>query len=150
MKEALFDRVAKFYDHETHSFRQDMPFYDDIPFYVGYAQECTGEVLELACGTGRILIPIARQGVTVTGLDASAEMLKIAEEKKQALPQDAAARIRLVHGDMKAFDLEQTYGLIIIAFRSFQCLLTKQEQSACLTCIRQHLENGGLLLLDLF
>lgn len=150
MKEALFDRVARFYDHETQAFRQDIPFYNDVPFYVEYARECGGEVLELACGTGRVLIPIAQQDINITGLDASPNMLAIAEQKKNALPADTAGRIRLVQGDIKTFDLRKTYSLIIIAFRSFQCLLTKEDQRACLTRIYQHLDAGGLLLLDLF
>ncbi len=150
MKEALFDRVARFYDHETQAFGRDIPFYNDIPFYIEYARECAGEVLELACGTGRVLIPIAEHGIPITGLDASAEMLAIAKKKKNSLPDDATGRIDLVHGDMKTFDLKKTYGLIIVAFRSFQCLLTKADQRECLTCINQHLDPGGVLLLDLF
>ena len=150
MDEALFDRVARFYDHETQAFRQDIPFYNDVPFYVDYAGECGGDVLELACGTGRILIPIAEKGVRITGLDASAQMLAIAEQKKNALPAETSGRISLVQGDMKTFDLKKKYALIIVAFRSFQCLLTKDDQKACLTCIHQHLDTGGALLLDLF
>ena len=69
MAEAVFDRVARFYDHEQKEFT------NDIPFYLEYAKECRGEVLELACGTGRILVPIAKQGVKITGLDSSEEML---------------------------------------------------------------------------
>ena len=150
MKEALFDRVARFYDYETQALRRDMPFYNDVPLYVEYAKECGGEVLELACGTGRVLIPIAEQGIPITGLDASTEMLAIAEKKKKALSDDIAGKIHLVPGDMKTFDLEKTYALIIVPFRSFQCLLTKTDQRACLMHIHKHLDPSGVLLLDLF
>jgi ubiquinone/menaquinone biosynthesis C-methylase UbiE len=144
MKEAVFDRVARFYDYETVEFK------DDVPFYCEYARECGGEVLELACGTGRVLIPIAEQGTPITGLDASARMLAIAEKKKSALPKERGTHVKLVHGNMKMFDLKQTFSLIIVAFRSFQCLLNKEDQNACLTSIHRHLDQGGLLLLDLF
>ncbi|UCC12257.1 MAG: class I SAM-dependent methyltransferase [candidate division WOR-3 bacterium] len=150
MKEALFDRVARFYDYETQAFTRDIPLYNDVPFYVEYAGECKGEVLELACGTGRVLIPIAAHGIPITGLDASAEMLLIAEKKKKTSPDEIARQITLVQGDMKKFDLKRTYRLIIVAFRSFQCLLTKADQRACLTCINKHLDQDGVLLLDLF
>lgn len=144
MKEALFDRVARFYDYETVAFK------DDVPFYSEYARECGGEVLELACGTGRVLIPIAQQGIAITGLDASAQMLAIAEKKRSTLPKGRGKHVRLLQGDMRSFDLKRTFSLIIITFRSFQCLLNKDDQGACLMNILQHLNEDGLLLLDLF
>ncbi len=143
MGSALFDRIASFYDYEQKEFTRD------IPFYVEYAKECGGEVLELACGTGRVLIPIAKQGITVTGLDASKQMLDIA--RKKIINDDVAKKnATLVQGDMKSFDLAKKFGLIYIAFRSFQCLLTKKAQVSCLECVHDHLPDNGSFILDLF
>ena len=143
MSEALFDRIARLYDYEQKEFTKD------IPFYVEYAKKCGGEVLELGCGTGRVLIPIAREGIKVTGLDASEEMLKIAR-RKAAEDESMTGNITLTHGDMKEFDLGKKYSLIYIAFRSFQCLLNKEEQISCLRCVHDHLQDNGRFIMDLF
>ncbi len=144
MAEALFDRVARFYDYETVS------FVNDIDFYLEHAKKCRGEVLELACGTGRVLIPIAKQGIKITGLDASKEMLKIARQKIVCLGKNVSKHVTLVHDDMRNFSFPQKFSLIFVAFRSFQILLTKKEQIECLMRVRHHLTNNGTFILDLF
>jgi ubiquinone/menaquinone biosynthesis C-methylase UbiE len=139
--EAVFDRIARFYDHEQKEFTKD------IPFYLEYAKKYGGEVLELACGTGRILVPLARQGIKVTGLDASDEMLNICRKKIDgALKQT----VTLVRGDMISFELPKRSSMVFVAFRSFQCLLTKEDQISCLQCVWKHLSGGGILIIDLF
>ncbi len=140
---ALFDRIARLYDYEVKD------FVHDIPFYVKYAKECGGEVLELGCGTGRVLIPIAEEGIEITGLDASERMLVIARKKVKSVSK-LRENVTLVHGDMKSFKLNKEFSLIYVAFRSFQCLLTKKDQIACLWCIQGHLADGGCLIIDLF
>lgn len=141
--EALFDRVARFYDFEQKEFTKD------IPFYLEYAKECGGEVLELACGTGRLLIPLAKQGVIVTGLDESEEMLNIARAKISA-EEILKKNITLVKGDMRHFDIKKKFSLIFIAFRSFQSLLTRKDHLACLEAVRKHLSDNSRFILDLF
>ena len=144
MGEEVFDRIARFYDYEQEDFVKD------IPFYVEYAKKCGGNVLELACGTGRVLIPIAHEGIQVTGMDISEEMLNIARGKTVKLDKSIGENIEIVQGDMKQFYLKKKFSMIYIAFRSFQCLLTKQDQGACLECVNRHLEDNGLFILDLF
>jgi SAM-dependent methyltransferase len=141
--EALFDRVARFYDYEQKEFTKD------IPFYMEYAKECGGEVLELGCGTGRVLIPIAKDGIKVTGLDASEEMLNIARKKVSA-DESIRNNVVLLRGDMKDFSIGNKFALVYVAFRSFQCLLTKRDQTACLRCIHSHLLDDGCCIVDLF
>jgi SAM-dependent methyltransferase len=116
----------------------------DIRFYVAMARRARGPVLELACGTGRVTIPIARAGIDVTGLDFSGTMLGIARKKAAGL------RVKFVRGDMKRFNLRRKFALIFIAFRSFQNLQTPAEQRACLRCARRHLAPGGRLVINLF
>lgn len=87
MGEASFDRIARFYDYENKGYVKD------IPFYLEYAKNCGGEVLELGCGTGRILIPMAKAGITITGLDISGEMLKIARDKVMHLDRESETKI---------------------------------------------------------
>ena len=143
MDEAVFDKVARFYDYEQKEFIRD------IAFYLEYAKKSGGEVLELACGTGRILIPLASEGVRITGLDESEEMLNVARKKINADPS-IKKNITLVKGDMRVFDLNTNFSIVFIAFRSFQSLLTKQDQSACLQSAHKHLSDNGVLIVDLF
>jgi SAM-dependent methyltransferase len=117
----------------------------DVEFYRGLARETGGPVLELGCGTGRVLLPIARDGVLCTGLDPSPAML--AEFRRK----DPPANLRLVEGRMEDFDLApDRFALIFSAFRAFQHLLTGEDQLACLAAVRRHLTPGGLFAFDVF
>jgi len=122
----------------------------DIAFYVQQAQKAEPPVLELACGTGRVLIPTAQAGVPIWGLDLTPAMLARAERKIAALPAGVQARITIGQGDMRYFNLPQRFGLVTIPFRSFLHLMTVQEQLAALVNIRRHLRPGGRLALNFF
>lgn len=143
MAEAVFDPVARLYDHE----QQD--YVKDIPFYVECARECGGEVLEIACGTGRVLMPIAAQGIRITGLDISAGMLNVCRSKVDADPR-VRPNVTLVQADMAHFDLGRKFAMIYVAFRSFQCLLTQEDRVRCLGRVHKHLATNGKFVLDLF
>ncbi|NGQ97364.1 class I SAM-dependent methyltransferase [Brevibacillus sp. SYP-B805] len=120
----------------------------DVEFYREMALQADGEILDLACGTGRITIPLAEAGLTVTGLDLSTDMLRRAEQKAAAA--GVAERITFVQGDMRRFDLGRSFSLIMIPFRSFLHLLHIQEQMKALGCIRRHLAPGGKLVMNVF
>jgi len=122
----------------------------DVDFYVGCAASYGDPVLELGCGTGRILLRLAEAGHCVCGLDLSPYMLGRCREKLSRLPMDVQQRVRLIDGDMAAFELEETFSLIIIPFRPFQHLLAADDQLACLANAKRHLALGGRLVLDLF
>jgi SAM-dependent methyltransferase len=144
-------------DHDEYAVTADLYDYvepyrtrPDIDFYVQAALASGGPVLEAGCGTGRILFPTARAGVTITGLDLSTPMLRVCRARLSEEPQAVQARIRLVQADMRAFDLGQTFRLVTLPFRPFQHLITVADQLACLATIRRHLADGGRLILDLF
>lgn len=122
----------------------------DVEFFVDEALAANGPVLEIGCGTGRVLIPIARAGVSITGIDSSAAMLERCREKLGVEPPNVQQRIELVEADMRDFTLGKTFALATIPFRPFQHLLTVDDQVACLTTIHRHLERDGRLILDLF
>jgi len=136
--------TAEIYDYQTDGTS------GDIAFWIELARRAGGNVLELACGTGRVLIPLARAGVRATGLDVSPNMLAVARRKVSTEPADVAGRVALVEGDMRQFDIGRTFGLVFIAFRSFQALLTRADQRSCLECAARHLDHGGLLALEAF
>jgi len=103
-----------------------------------------GTVLEVACGTGRVAIRLAQEGVKVVGLDQSPEMLEVARQKSAGLQN-----LRWVQGDMRSFQLPETFELVTIPGHSFQNLVTSEGQIACLECIKRHLNPGGMLVVHL-
>lgn len=122
----------------------------DAAFYLEEARRCRGPILELACGTGRILLPLLATGMEAHGLDISASMLNVLRMKTERLRQDEAARVHLHQGSMSDFELGTKFSLIIIGFRSFQALLTPEDQRKCLTSIQRHLAEDGRAILNLF
>lgn len=123
---------------------------DDVDFYRECARQAKGPILELGCGTGRVLLPLALDGAEVVGVDLSPPMLAICKDKLAALPADARQRVHLVHADMARFAFDRRFTLILAPFRGFQHLLTVEEQLACLQCVRDHLAPDGRFVLDLF
>ena len=122
----------------------------DVTFFVEMAQAAGGPVLEIGCGTGRVLIPTARAGFEIVGLDLSPSMLAICRQNLAAEPVEVQARVQLVEGDMRDFDLGRKFALITVPFRPFQHLTAVEDQVACLAAIYRHLSPGGRLVLDLF
>ena len=137
--------AAEFYDYVVPYATRE-----DVQFFVDEARAAKGPVLEVGCGSGRVLIPTARAGVVITGLDLSPAMLELCRTKLRAEPADVQSRVDLHQGDMTAFDLRRKFALVTLPFRPFQHLLTVDAQVACLTCIHRHLEDSGRLILDLF
>ena len=122
----------------------------DLDFYLYYAGAVGDPILELGCGTGRILLPIAEAGHRVCGLDFSAQMLARCRYKLDAKPSEVRERVRLVQGNMVDFDLKEKFRLITIPFRPFQHLLKVEDQMSCLRAAWKHLQPGGKIILDLF
>ena len=121
-----------------------------MAFFVDAATDAGSPVLEVGCGTGRVLIPSALAGISVTGLDASPEMLD--QCRKRLSLEDAAvqSRVELVQADMRTFSLGREFTLATLPFCPFQHLITVEDQLSCLMNIRRHLVDRGRVVLDLF
>ena len=142
MSQLQDDRGEQFYAETYDASVLDWP--NEIDFYQGMAVQAMqvgGGVLELACGTGRVAIRLARSGVSVVGLDLSPYMLEIARRKSVDLDN-----IRWVEGNMRSFHLEECFGLVIITGDAFQHMTTPGEQVSCLECVKRHLLPGGQLV----
>jgi len=122
----------------------------DVAFYDRVAREIGGDILELACGTGRIALSLAEAGLHVTGVDRSEAMLTIARRKRAALPASVQEHLTLVNQDMSVLNLHRRFGFVFVPFRSFQHLLAIDLQRKSLEAIRHHLEPTGRLVLHLF
>jgi SAM-dependent methyltransferase len=118
----------------------------DVPFYVDEAKRAGGPMLELACGTGRVTIPIAQSGVEIVGLDQSASMLAYARSKAA----DAGVNITWVEADCRQFELSRKFALIFMAFNSMQHLHDHESLAALFGNVRKHLAEGGRFIFDVF
>ena len=138
--------IARIYDLEHPACRGA-----ELAFWSRQAQEAGGDVLELAAGSGRVAIALARKGCRVTGLELSEGMLERARSRTAHLLPEVAARLTWVRGDMAAFDLPSgRFGLVFVAFNSFWLLTSRAAQRGCLDRVARHLAPGGRLVLDLF
>ena len=138
--------VARIYDLEQPACRGR-----ELAFWCEAAAATGGDVLELAAGTGRVAIALARKGFRVTGLELSEGMLARARRRTAHLTPEVQARLEWVQGDMADFDLPgRRFGLIFVAFNSFWLLTDPAAQRDCLACAARRLAPGGQLVLDVF
>jgi len=148
----IYRNTAWIYDIEHGGNRAPMP---DVPFYREYAaKQCgesgeKGEILELGCGTGRVALALAKEGFRVTGLDLSSQMLDIFREKLAKQPE-LSARVEIIHGDMTDFSIGRKFALITAPFRVFQLLVTEHGAKNALACIKEHLADDGIFILNVF
>jgi SAM-dependent methyltransferase len=121
----------------------------DIAFWQVMAASASDALLELGCGTGRVLLPLARDGHAITGLDLATPMLARCRVHLQAEPPEVRDRVTLLEADMTSFNLDRRFAQIYCAFGTFHHLRTVEQQLACLERCRQHLLPNGTLILDL-
>ena len=138
--------TAKHYDH-AYAVKPDLV---DLPFYVELATEAGGPVLELACGTGRVLLPTARAGIQIDGVDNSTPMLDILRANLEREPEEVRGRVSVFPGDMRTFRGDRKYRLVTIPFRPMQHMHTLQDQISALRTAAWHLDDGGILVFDVF
>jgi SAM-dependent methyltransferase len=119
--------------------------HDDLPYWMAFVREGHGPFLDLACGTGRVLVPLLEADLDGDGLDASQAMLARCREKVQALGVTTA----LVQAQMHSFRMPRKYARVFCAFNAFAHLLESETQLAALRCVREHLAEGGAFSLDI-
>ena len=134
---------AALYDYEYRRRRADVSFYREIARRRG-----ADRVLELGAGSGRVTVPLARDGRQVVAVDRSPEMLSRLRGRIARLPAAAAARITPVLGDLRDFSVAGRFPLAIAAFNVVEHLYTRGEVTAFLQRIAAHLEPGGALVFD--
>ena len=137
-----FDAFARYYEADYGAIAADLPFYREL------ARRCDGRILEVMCGSGRLLAPLALAGHQVSGVDVSAAMLELA--RKRLLAAGLRNTVELLEADIRERAPSGPFGLAIVAINSFMHLTTTADQLAALERIRAALRPGGLLALDLF
>jgi SAM-dependent methyltransferase len=109
---------------------------------------CGRRVLDLCCGTGSLCLHLARAGYDATGLDLSAGMLQILHERRAAEPAEVGGRLQTIQADACAFHLPGLFDFILLEDDSFVYLHTRDDQLACLSCVREHLAEQGHFFLQ--
>ncbi|MGI6632880.1 MAG: class I SAM-dependent methyltransferase [Bacillota bacterium] len=120
----------------------------DVEAYLGFASECGPRILELGCGTGRILIPLANVGFQVTGVDASSHMLDACRRKLEWGNREVAGRVRLVQADILNLDLDDRFDLVLAPCNLLNHFLTTKEALRMLERARAHLAPNGAFAMD--
>jgi len=138
---------ARHYDSDYEMMRDAS---GDIGFYGDLARESGGPVLEVACGTGRVLLPIAEEGYDVTGVDLAPAMLSLFARKLDEGPAEVRDRVTLVEGSFTKLGCEGPFGFVFSAFRAFQHIETVDEQRRALTAWGAAVRPGGLVAFDVF
>lgn len=136
---------AALYDYEYRRRRADVTFYREL---ARRRLGGPGRILELGAGSGRVTIPLARDGHHVVALDQSSAMLAKLSARVAALPAAAAGRVTVLRGDLRGFRAPGKFPLAIAAFNVLEHLYTRGEIDACLRCVAAHLEPGGVFAFD--
>jgi len=118
----------------------------DIEFYKRLGRKYGSPVLELACGTGRVTIPLAEAGFDIVGLDISEPMLDFARKKAKA----RNLKIEFVNADCRNFNLSRKFKTIIFPFNAIAHLYDRKDIDACFSCVRKHLHEDGIFSIDIF
>ncbi len=136
-----YKRFARYYDLYVGDFKADLPLYKSL---------CTHEhhVLEIGCGTGRVLRALLGEGCRVTGVDISDDMLRVAEAKLHAYL--VQGKLVLKNHDFRCAPLQEQYDRILVTFFTFNYLLTVSEQQQFLLNVRQSLAANGVVIIDFF
>jgi len=138
-----FDLIAEYYDLIHGDLNEDLPMWQVL------TQDAAGPILEIGCGSGRLLVPLAGAGHRLTGLDLSEVALSAARAKLEAT--DLTGQVSLVQADMRDFDLpQQDFGVALVALNTFMHCHSLAEQLATLSAIHKHLAPAGRLIIDLF
>jgi len=120
--------------------------YEAIPFYIKQAEKYGGPILELACGTGRITIPIAKNGIPIVGLDFSVKMLEQAKRNSK----ESNVEIQWIEANMTDFNLNRRFSAIIMPAAAMNWVLEIKDIEKCLNCIKDHLNRDGVFIFSVF
>ena len=137
---------AKYYD-AAYAAKPDLV---DMPFYLNLAKRIGGPVLELGCGTGRVLLPTARASVAIHGVDNSPPMLQVLRTYLEQEERDVRDRVWIYEGDIRSLRLDHKFPLVTIPFRPLQHMYTVEDQVKALQTAAYHLQDNGILALDVF
>jgi len=137
----MYDQIAHLYD-QIHS-----GFTEDVDFLIDQKNDLVEPILELGCGSGRILLALAQAGIRITGIDNSLAMLTRAQVKLQKQPKEINELVTILEGDISTFTITNKFGTAICSHNTLYHL-QESERIACFRSIHQHLKPGGTIFID--
>ncbi len=140
------ENIEPIYYDGRHYDAQHKNFSVDIPFYLEQAVKYGDPILELACGTGRVTIPIAKSGFDVTGIDISSNMLNSAAVDAA----EAGVKVNFIKGDIRNFQIDNKFALIIFPYNAIAHLMDLKSVIQCFLNIKKHLHSNGKFIFDIF
>jgi SAM-dependent methyltransferase len=146
MQEAAKQLPPLYFDPVRYDVLAQMTAPADLPFYRALVAEHGGPVLELGCGTGRIALELASEGVEVVGVELSPSMLDFARRKSEA----AGIAVTWALGDIRSFDLARTFPLVLLPYNTLNHLLDLDSIRRCFATVRRHLDPGSRFVVDTF
>jgi SAM-dependent methyltransferase len=140
-------RSMKYYNDFAELYDEiSMGLEGELEFYLKETRKTKGKALEVACGTGRILLPLLEAGVDIEGFDLSIKMLEVL--KKKAKKKNLKPKVWIA--DMRNFKCKKKYDMIIIPYRAFNHAESSEDQIKTLKNFKKHLKKGGRLILNFF
>lgn len=122
-------------------------YLSDLEFYKKWLpQNKDAKILELCCGTGRLTIPIAKDGYNISGVDYTPSMI----ERAKAKAFQSKLKINFIEADIRTLNLQEKFDLIFIPFNSIHHLYKNENLFEVLKVVQNHLKEKGLFLLDCF
>jgi 2-polyprenyl-3-methyl-5-hydroxy-6-metoxy-1,4-benzoquinol methylase len=140
----VHDNLEEFGDPPNYDIEEGERSTSRIAFYCDLAKTVRGPVLEIACGSGLVALPIAAQGLEVTGIDLAHSMLEHAGKKAE----EQNLNIRWVESDARSFDLGMQYRFILLTGNAFQAFLRREDQEALLASVKRHLAPKGIFAFE--
>lgn len=138
----FYATIARYYDAE-HTDKTD-----DLILYSELASAYDGPMLDVGCGTGRVMFHLAQEGYMVHGIDSEYAMLERAKIKLSAFSH-ARDKLRFHHGDVLTYEFETTFKLIALSYNALMHFHEQETQIALLKRLRQCIDADGLLVIDL-
>ena len=138
------DNLEEFTDPPNYDIEEGERSTQRIAFYCDLAKSIGGPVLEIACGSGLVTIPIAATGLDTTGVDLARPMLEHARVKAEA----KNLNIRWVEADARSLDLNRQYQFILLTGNAFQAFLRREDQEALFESVKRHLAPNGVFAFE--
>jgi ubiquinone/menaquinone biosynthesis C-methylase UbiE len=138
----FYETIARFYDAENLDLTEDLDLYTEL------AGETGGPILDMGCGSGRVTLPLAKQGHRIVGVDNSQVMLSRGQRKIDQFPK-AKPLVTFIHGDALQTELKEQFKLIIVSYNSFMHFGEQSDQLTALRHFQTMLDDDGLLVIDL-
>lgn len=139
----FYDTIARFYDAEN------LDMTDDLAFYSELAAEYGEPILDVGCGTGRVMLHLAQEGYQCVGVDTSPQMLARGKRKVEALGADVVELARFVEGDIATYSAPNTYNMILLPYHAFMHFQEQEQQLAILHQLKTNLAEDGIIVFDL-